>query len=324
MTTRRNVLFVLYENVQSLDVTGPLEVFNGAAKALGDPDAYRVRTASVDGRPLRTHSGLGLMPDAALADCAPPDLLVVPGGYCTEDPDPRLVAWLREHGSRAGRRVSVCTGAFLLAAAGLLDGRRATTHWAYCADFAARYPDVELDPEPIYVRDGDVATSAGVTAGIDLALALVEEDHGRDLALHIARHLVVFLRRPGNQRQFSAQLAAQTAGRPTLRDVQHWIAEHPDDDLSVDALASRANLSPRHFARAFQAEVGMSPGRYVDQVRLETARRLLEDTADGVEEVSRACGYGTPEAMRRAFVRTLGTAPAEYRRRFRPMASVPA
>ncbi|MFI1971186.1 AraC family transcriptional regulator [Streptomyces cinnamoneus] len=323
MTTRRSVLIVLYEGVQSLDVAGPLEVFKGAANAVGDPDAYRVRTASVDGRPVRTHSGLGLMPDAALGDCAPPDLLLVPGGLCTREQDPRLVAWLRATGSLAGRRVSVCTGAFLLAAAGLLDGRRATTHWAYCDDFAERYPSVRLEAEPIFIRDGDVATSAGVTAGIDLALALVEEDHGRRTALAVARHLVVFLRRPGNQRQFSAHLAAQTADRPTLRDVQHWIAEHPADDLSVEALAARANLSPRHFARAFHTEVGTTPGRYVEQVRLEAARRMLEDTADGVAEVSRACGYGTPEAMRRAFVRTLGTAPAEYRRRFRPALPTP-
>lgn len=229
--------------------------------------------------------------------------------------------------------MSVCTGAILLAEAGLLDGRRATTHWAYCDKLARDHPSVEVDPDPIYVRDGHVATSAGVTAGIDLALALVEEDLGREFALGIARHLVVFLRRPGNQAQFSAQLAAQTARREPLREVQlgapptplrQWgrITEHPGGDLSVETLAARARLSPRHFARAFQAETGMTPGRYVDRVRLEHARRLLEDTSDGVEEISRACGYGTPEAMRRAFVKALGTAPAEYRRRFRP-ASAP-
>ncbi|MEU4209554.1 GlxA family transcriptional regulator [Streptomyces sp. NPDC026206] len=319
MTSRRTVLIVLYEGVQSLDVTGPLEVFHSAAVLTGDPGTYRVRTATVDGGPVRTGSGLRLAPDGALGDCAPADIVLVPGGHCMGDVDPRLLDWLRSSGTRAGRLVSVCTGAFLLAAAGLLDDRRATTHWAYCEDFAQRFPAVRLDPEPVFVRDGGIATSAGVTAGIDLALALVEEDLGRRTALSIARYLVVFLRRPGNQRQFSIQLAAQTAGRPPLRDVQHWIAEHPDADLSVESLASRANLSPRHFARAFQAEVGMPPGRYVEGVRLEAARRLLEDTVQGVGEVSRACGYGTPEAMRRAFVRALGTAPAEYRRRFRPL-----
>ncbi|WP_399119775.1 GlxA family transcriptional regulator [Streptomyces sp. KM273126] len=246
----------------------------------------------------------------------------------TEEP------WQKTHGGKGGesviaatarpaknrdmRTVLVCTGAILLAEAGLLDGRRATTHWAYCDKLARDHPETEVDPDPIYVRDGNVATSAGVTSGIDLALALVEEDLGRDTALSIARHLVVFLRRPGNQAQFSAQLAAQTARREPLREVQQWITEHPGDDLTVDSLAARARLSPRHFARAFQAETGMTPGRYVDRVRLEHARRLLEDTADGVEEISRSCGYGTPEAMRRAFLRTLGAAPAEYRRRFRP------
>ncbi|MGW1927595.1 GlxA family transcriptional regulator, partial [Streptomyces massasporeus] len=216
----------------------------------------------------------------------------------------------------AGRLVSVCTGALLLAEAGLLDGHRATTHWVACDHMARRYPEVEVDPDPIFVRDGRLSTSAGVTAGIDLSLALVEEDLGRDVALTVARHLVVFLRRPGNQAQFSVQLAAQTARREPLRDLQQWIAEHPDGDLSVESLAARARLSPRHFARAFQAETGTTPGCYVDRVRLEHARRLLEETSRGVEEVARASGYGTPEAMRRAFARTLGTAPADYRRRF--------
>jgi transcriptional regulator GlxA family with amidase domain len=248
-------------------------------------------------------------------------LLIVPGGQGSRQPDPELVAWLRDHAPQAERLVSVCTGAFLLAEAGLLAGRRVTTHWAYCGTLAARYPDLNVDPDPIFVRDGHVATSAGVTAGIDLALALVEHDLGREAALDIARHLVVFLRRPGNQAQFSAQLAGQMASREPLRDVQRWIAEHPAADLSVEALASQASLSPRQFARAFAAEVGMPPGRYVDQVRLEAARRRLEDTADGVEQTARSCGYGTPEAMRRAFVRALGVSPGEYRRRFRPAAT---
>ncbi|MFE7901117.1 GlxA family transcriptional regulator [Streptomyces sp. NPDC057424] len=309
---QRTVLAVLFDGLQSLDVTGPVEVFAGAE--LLRPGAYRIRTASLDGAPVRTTSGLTLVPDESLTTAPDPDILLVPGGTGSLRPDPRLVAWVREHGPRAGRLVSVCTGAAVLAGAGLLDGRRATTHWAYCERLAREHPAVEIDPDPVYVRDGHIATSAGVTAGIDLALALVEEDLGRDAALTIARHLVVFLRRPGNQAQFSAQLAAQTAHREPLRDVQRWITDHPDADLCVDTLAARA----RHFARAFRAETGMTPGRYVDRVRLEHARRLLEDTAGGIEEIARATGYGTPEAMRRAFVRTLGTPPAEYRRRFRP------
>ncbi|MFG3145935.1 GlxA family transcriptional regulator [Streptomyces sp. NPDC048243] len=312
----RTVLIVLFDGVQSLDVTGPLEVFAGAEAHRAD--SYRIRTASLDGAPVRCSSGLVLVPDHPLAEAPPPHTLLVPGGGGTRNPDPLLVDWLRAHGPGAERLVSVCTGAILLAAAGLLDGRRATTHWAYCDRLARDHPAVEVDPDPIYVRDGHVATSAGVTSGIDLALALVEDDLGRAAALTIARHLVVFLRRPGNQAQFSVQLAAQTARREPLREVQQWISEHPGGDLSVESLAARARLSPRHFARAFQAETGATPGRYVEGVRLEHARRLLEDTPDGVEEISRACGYGTPEAMRRAFVKTLGSAPAEYRRRFRP------
>lgn len=312
----RTVLAVLFDGLQSLDVSGPLEVFAGAD--LLSPGAYRIRTASLDGAPVRTTSGLTLVPDESLTGAKDPDILLVPGGPGSLRPDPRLVDWVRERGPRAARLVSVCTGAAVLAGAGLLDGRRATTHWAYCDRLAREYPAVEIDPDPVYVRDGHISTSAGVTAGIDLALALVEDDLGRDAALTIARHLVVFLRRPGNQAQFSAQLAAQTAQREPLRDVQRWITDHPDADLSVDTLADRARLSPRHFARAFRAETGMTPGRYVDRVRLEHARRLLEDSAGGVEEIARTSGYGTPEAMRRAFVRTLGTPPAEYRRRFRP------
>jgi transcriptional regulator GlxA family with amidase domain len=241
---------------------------------------------------------------------------VVPGGQGTRKPPPEIVAWLREHGRAPARIMSVCTGAFLLAEAGLLDDRKATTHWQYCASLAGRHPKVEVDPEPIFVRDGRIATSAGVTTGIDLALALVEEDRGRDVALAIARGLVMFLRRPGGQRQFSAQLSAQVAHREPLRDVQRLIAEHPEADLSVPALAAHANLSPRQFTRAFVAEIGVPPGRYVDGVRLESARRLLEDTTNGVAQVARQAGYGTPEAMRRAFIQALGVAPAEYRRRF--------
>jgi transcriptional regulator GlxA family with amidase domain len=344
----RTVLIVLFDGVQSLDVTGPLEVFAGAnhwssqADGTRGPDgpAYRIRTASLGGRPVRTSSGLRLAPDQSLApdhegpdhegpdhegpDHEGPDVLIVPGGEGTRRAAPDLVAWLRAHGPRARRLVSVCTGAFLLAEAGLLDRRRVTTHWAYCATLAARFPAITVDPDPIFVADGNVITSAGVTAGIDLALALVEGDLGRDVALDIARHLVVFLRRPANQAQFSTQLAAQLADREPLRDVQRWITDHPAADLSVETLAGRASLSPRQFARAFTAQVGMPPGRYVDRVRLEAARRRMEDTADGVEETARRCGYGTPEAMRRAFIRALGVSPAEYRRRFRPVYPAPA
>jgi transcriptional regulator GlxA family with amidase domain len=306
-----NVLVLLFDGVQSLDVTGPLEVLHHAG-------AYSITTASLGGHQVRTSSGLTLVPDEDLRESRPPDLIIVPGGPGARRRDPELTGWLRQNAPTASRLASVCTGTFLLAEAGLLSGRTVTTHWQHCAALAAEYPDVTVDPDPIFIRHGEVITSAGVTAGIDLALALVEEDLGRDTALAIARGLVVFLRRPGNQSQFSASLAAQTATREPLRDVQHWITEHPEADLSVETLATRASLSPRQFARAFTAETGVTPGQYVDRVRVEAARRDLEDSTRGVEEISRARGYGTPEAMRRAFIRSLGVSPAEYRRRFHP------
>jgi transcriptional regulator GlxA family with amidase domain len=317
----RDVLMILFDGVQSLDVTGPLEVLAGANRwraAGGGQPFYRVRTASLGGSAVRTSSGITITPDADLGRQWPHGLLLVPGGEGTRQPCPGLTGWLRERAPAARQVISVCTGAFLLADAGLLAGRTVTTHWAYCESMARRFPDVNVLAEPVYVRDGKFLTSAGVTCGIDVALAVVEEDLGRDAALTVARHLVVFLRRPGNQAQFSAQLASQFARRPPVRDLQQWIAEHPGDDLSVPALAQRASLSERQFSRVFAAEVGVTPGRYVDQVRIEAARRHLEDTADSIEQIAAACGYGTPETMRRAFLRSLGVGPAEYRRRFRP------
>jgi transcriptional regulator GlxA family with amidase domain len=212
---------------------------------------------------------------------------------------------------------SVCSGAFVLAQAGLLDGRRATTHWSVCDLLSRSFPTVDVDPDPIYVKDGNVYTSAGVTAGMDLALALVEEDHGHHVALAIARRFVMFLRRPANQSQLSAPLLAQTAAHDGVRAAQHHVAEHPEGDCSVAALARVALMSERSFARCFVAETGTTPARYVERVRVETARRLLEDTDDGVEAVAAAAGFGTTETMRRTFLRLLRTSPTEYRRRFR-------
>ncbi|RSM56847.1 GlxA family transcriptional regulator [Kibdelosporangium aridum] len=309
------VLIPLFNGIQSLDVTGPLEVFTGAARYAGR-NVYEVMTASVGGGVIRSSSGLRITPDIDLYAAPQPHTLIVPGGYGTLDGQPELVEWFREHAMKAERVVSVCSGVFLLAEAGLLSGRRVTTHWSACELLARQHPDIEVDPEPIFVRDGKISTSAGVTSGIDLALALVEEDLGRECALIIARHLVMYLRRPGNQTQFSAPLTLQAAERQPLRDVQQWIIDHPGSKLSVEALAERANLSPRQFARVFTAETGMTPGRYVDRVRLEAARRLLEDTTAGITRIARDCGYGTPETMRRAFIRALGVSPAEYRRRF--------
>jgi len=329
-STAVTVLFVAFDGVQSLDLTGPLEVFTGANDYLagrgGGGPAYQIAVATLGAKPVRTSSGLTIVPDTDLRAAPAAHTLVVPGGEGTRSPGlagEELTGWVRQHAGTAQRITSVCTGTFLLARAGLLAGRRATTHWAYADALARQFPEVTVDPEPIYLRDGAIVTSAGVTAGIDLALALVEEDVGREAALAVARALVVFLRRPGGQAQFSAQLRAQMARREPLRQVQQWITERPGADLSVDRLAARAGLSPRQFARSFTAETGVTPGRYVDRVRLEAARRGLEDTGDGIEQVARSCGYGTPEAMRRAFIRTLGVSPAGYRQRFQAPARPP-
>ena len=319
----RQVAILLFGGVQSLDVTGPLEVFAGAhryVQASGSGErGYEVRTLSGDGAPLQTSSGLTLTPDACLADAPQEiDTLIVPGGPGSREAaaEAPLLEWIRQAARGARRTASVCTGAFLLARAGLLEGRRATTHWAAAAELARLHPGVNVDPDPIFLRDGDIWTSAGVTAGMDLSLALVEEDLDRDTALMIARHLVLFLRRPGNQSQFSATLAAQQPGREPLREVQRLIVEDVAAEHSVEAMAAHANMSPRHFARAFRAETGVTPARYVERVRLEAARRRLEDSAEPIGAVAAACGFGTPETMRRVFLRALQVGPAEYRRRF--------
>jgi transcriptional regulator GlxA family with amidase domain len=327
---QRQIAIVAYPGVQSLDVTGPLEVFAGAHELIAaearHERGYEVSILSRDGVSLRTSSGLTIAPHAPLRN-APTniDTLIVAGGNgCMEAADDSaLIEWIAQTAATARRTVSVCTGAFLLARAGLLDGRRATTHWAAAAELARLHPAVRVDPEPIFVRDGPVWTSAGVTAGMDLALALVEEDLDRDTALRIARHLVLFLRRPGNQSQFSATLAAQQPTREPLRDAQRHVVENVAGELSVEALATRVHMSPRHFARAFRAETGVTPARYVEQVRLEAARRLLEDTPESIGAVAAACGFGTPETMRRVFLRAFEVGPAEYRRRFHAPAAHP-
>jgi transcriptional regulator GlxA family with amidase domain len=321
----RRVAILAFPQVQSLDVTGPLEVFDAAtrllrASASRDP-GYEVLVVSRGGGPVRSTSGLALVPHAALEQVtAPLHTLIVAGGtgHRRAAEDAGTLEWIADTARRARRTASVCTGAFLLARAGLLSGRRATTHWSWAERLKHDHPDVLVDPEPIFIRDGRVWTSAGVTAGMDLALALVEEDHDRELALAIARQLVLFLRRPGNQTQFSATLAAQEPERESLREVQRYVVEHVSENLSVEALAERAHMSPRNFARAFAAETGITPGRYVERVRLEAARRALEDSAEPVASVAAKCGFGTAETMRRAFLRALGVAPAEYRRRYHP------
>ena len=315
----RHVVLATFPGMQALDLFGPLEVFAYANDELGRP-AYRLTVAATVAAALRTSSGVAVVADTALpAVPTPVDTLVVVGGdgtYAAVE-DEALIRDVRRLAAGARRVTSVCSGAFVLATAGLLDGRRATTHWRSCELLARSFPAVTVDPEPIFVRDGNVYTSAGVTAGMDLALALVEDDHGRDVALAIARRLVLFLRRPGNQSQFSAPLVAQIAERDGLREAQRHVVEHPEGDCSVAALAAVAAMSERNFTRCFAAEVGVTPARYVERIRVETARRLLEDGDEGVDAIAAASGFGTAETLRRTFLRVVRTTPTEYRRRFR-------
>ena len=314
----RRVLVLAVDGAQSLDVMGPVEIFHYADRMV--PGSYRIDVvgSTSDGQ-ITMSNGLRLGVDPLPEPPPRHDTLLVAGGEGARHAidDPSIVGWVARASRRARRTTSVCTGSYLLAAAGLLDGRRAPTHWAYCDGLAERYPAVELDPDPVFIRDGDIWTSAGVTAGMDLALALVEDDLGAEVALAVARVLVVFLKRPGGQSQFSGALSAQQATRPALRELQAWIAGHLDEDLSVAALAARANLSERSFARAFRSEVGQTPAAYVETLRVERARALLEDGAESLEAVAQAAGFSSPEILRRAFHRRVGVSPAAYRERFR-------
>jgi len=314
----RRVVIVALPEVQPLDVAGPAEVLASAASVAGGDDAaYTIEVVAPGGAPIPTDSGYAIAPAGALeAVHGPIDTLLVAGGAGARNASPETVARVRRLAARADRVASVCTGAYVLAAAGLLDGRRATTHWSWCDDLQRRHPAVTVERDPIFVVDGPVRTSAGVTAGMDLALALVEEDLGPRVALEVARWLVVFVKRPGGQAQFSVQLAGQSAERSPLRELQAWIADHIDADLSVPALAARACMSDRHFARAFKAETGMTPAVYVESLRVERARLALESGAAQIDAVAARCGFGTVETLRRAFARRLGVSPAAYRNRF--------
>jgi transcriptional regulator GlxA family with amidase domain len=299
--------------VQSLDVAGPVEVFAAAG-------GYTTEVVAPRAGRVPAHSGLVLFAERALAGVEGPlDTLLIAGGEGTPAvmADRDVIGHVRRLAAVSRRVASVCSGAFVLAEAGLLDGRRATTHWGSCDLLARLYPSVRVEPDPIFVRDGDVWTSAGVTAGIDLALAMVEDDVGRDVALRVARRLVVFLKRPGGQSQFSAQLSGQFAQREPLRDLQGWIADHLADDLGVERLAARVAMSPRNFSRAFRREVGLTPARFVERLRVDAARRRLEESSASVEEIAARCGFGTAETLRRTFLRALHVTPTDYRNRFR-------
>ncbi|MEW2548437.1 GlxA family transcriptional regulator [Streptomyces sp. NPDC047002] len=320
--SNRRIVFAVFPGFQILDLTGPHEVFTQAGRLTG---GVVLETVAAAPGPVVSSGGLAVSPTLTTGeDTGPVDTLIAVGGRGIDRAceDRAFVDWFARSARHARRTASVCSGAFLLGAAGLLDGRRAATHWDHCARLAERYPRVTVDPDSIFVRDGDVWTSAGVTAGMDLALAMTEDDHGPEVSRAIARRLVMFVQRPGGQAQFSAQLAAQRPERAPLRDVLAEIADHPEHDLGVPALAARAAMSERNFTRVFRAETGRTPAAYVEIARIEAARRLLETTTATLESVARACGFGTVETLHRSFKRTLLVTPGEYRKRF--SARVPA
>jgi transcriptional regulator GlxA family with amidase domain len=314
---QRRVVFVVFDDFQALDLVGPYEVFQGAGEYVCQVLATRAGSA-------RSDSGLPVGVDYGVDDIDPlsVDTLVIVGGpgVDTARDDTHLMRWIGEAAARARRVASVCTGAYLLAAAGVLDGKRITTHWAYTEQLAREFPRITVERDPIFVHDGRVWSSAGVTAGMDLALALVEDDLGRQVALNLARYLVLFLRRPGGQTQFSTALwRAQPATDP-IRVAVAAIHAEPGARHGIDELATRSGLSPRHLQRRFTAELGVPPAAYVEQVRIEAAQRALLD-GDPVEAIARRCGFGTAESLRRAFHRRLGVAPADYRDRFRSVSA---
>jgi transcriptional regulator GlxA family with amidase domain len=318
----RRVVIVAMPCAEVVEVDGALDIFYAAnvflERACAADRGYDVEVVSPV-TTVRAWAGLRLVADRSYrAIRGPIDTVIVTGIDGPDDArrDPDLIRWLARTAARARRVVGLCTGSFVLAEAGLLAGRRATTHWMSCDDLAVRYPDVRVERDPIYIRDGAVYTSAGSTAGLDLVLALVEEDVGRRIALQVAQRMVFFLKRPGGQAQFSALLSTQIAERQPLRELQEWILEHPAADLSVEALAKRVAMSPRNFFRVFVRELGMTPGRFIERVRVEAARRLLEETSRGIHDVAAACGFGNPETMRIAFRRTLGVSPKRYRSGF--------
>jgi transcriptional regulator GlxA family with amidase domain len=313
----RKVVIVGFPAVQALDVVGPHDVFTGASLLTGG--GYDVVVCSVDGQPVTTATGLAFLA-APLPDPSEPiDTVVLPGGGGVDDArsNGELVTWIKAVAGTARRIVTVCTGAFLAAEAGLLDGQRVTTHWAFAGRLAREFPTIDVDPDPIFVHSSDtVWTAAGVTAGIDLALSLVEDDHGTEVAQTVARWLVLYLRRPGGQTQFAAPVWMPRAKRTSIREVQQAIEAEPGGSHSIGDLARRATMSPRHFTRVFTDEIGEAPGHYVERIRTEAARRQLEETDDTVVAIAARCGFGTAETMRRNFIRRVGISPDRYRKAF--------
>jgi transcriptional regulator GlxA family with amidase domain len=316
----RRIVFVIFDGLQPLDLAGPHEVFS-LAGALSPDGAYRCQVAARAAGPVRAASGLVVQAGHAVSELDPAgiDTVMAVGGRGVDAAcrDRALVEWLTQAGRTARRVTSVCTGVFLLAAAGLVEGRRVTCHWGRAAQLAAEHPEVTVDADPIFIRDGRVWTSAGVTAGMDLALALVEDDLGAAVAQQVARNLVLYLRRPGSQSQFSVPLWSGQPATDPIRAAVSAVHADPGARLGITDLAAHAGLSPRHLQRRFAAEMGTPPASYVERVRVESARRALTEGDDPVEAIARRCGFGTAETLRRVFQRRLGVAPSEYRDRFR-------
>ena len=315
--TKRVIGIIGYDGVNGFDLAGPAEVFASATSASGGP-IYAIEVLAAEGRPFGTEAGIRICPSATFSHAPQIDTLILPGGAGLREPaiGGPIVAWLRSNADRCRRIVSVCTGIYGLAQAGLLDGRHATTHWRFAADVKARYPAIRLDPDCIFVKDGSVYTSGGISAGIDLALALVEEDLGRPAALAIARDMVVFLKRSGGQQQYSEPLRFQTCSGDRFADLVSWLPTALAEDLSIETLASRAGLSARQFTRAFVQATGVPPGAFVERLRIDRAAHLLVDGTASVEAVACEVGYRSSDVFRRAFSRQFAVAPAEYRERF--------
>lgn len=325
----RHVVMVTYPSAHILDVVGPLEVLTGAGLFLPEgTKPYTTHLVAHREGSVSTTSGLSLLANHSFADAreciGDIDTLIISGGHGTTEAmrDPELLDYVAFAAGKARRIVSICTGAMILAELGLLDGRRATTHWWWCPILAQRYPAVEVDRDAIFIRDGNVWTSAGVTAGMDLALALLEEDWGHQIALQVARYNVMYMMRPGGQTQFSANLIAQTADDPRISETLHYILENCGSDLTVTALAARACMSERSFARKFKDETNMTPAQYVEATRLQTARVALEQSERSVEQIALTAGFGSAERMRRVFQRHLGISATDYRDRFSTVSSL--
>jgi len=309
-----------FPSVQLLDVTGPLQAFataNDQVTQAGGTAPYDLRVVAKGGQGVTASAGLAITAAPLPRPGSAVDTLMIAGGPGVQaaTADPVLVDWVRQRAAKARRVASVCTGAFLLAESGALDGRRAATHWSVCKEFAQRYPAVRVEPDPIFVRDGSVWTSAGVTAGIDLALALIEQDLGRTVALAVARYLVVFLKRPGGQAQFSTALSLQSA-EDQFGVLHDWINKHLADDISLPMLADQAGMSERSFSRHYAEATGLTPARAVERLRVEAARRMLSESRLPVKRISQRCGFGSEETMRRSFLRVLSATPQDYRARF--------